>query len=93
MRANRMVYPIKNSTRGPQSMDRMLWCNGLFDVWIIVRIFPGKFPPDPEDCDANGQSDQRKEQIADFHERFNFSSFQGPGQWRNRLNNDKFVPS
>ena len=49
-------------------MDRMLWCNGLFDVWVIVRILPGKFPPDPEDCDANGQSDQRKEHIADFHE-------------------------
>ena len=63
-----MVYPIENSTRVPQSMDRMLWCNGLFDVWSIVRIFPGKFQPDPEDCDANGQSDQRKEQIADFHE-------------------------
>jgi hypothetical protein len=37
-------------------------------VWIIVRTFPGKFPPDPEDSDTNGQSDQRKEQIADFHE-------------------------
>ena len=69
MRANRMVYPIKNSTRGPQSMDRMLWCNGLFDVWIIVRTFPGKFPPDPEDSDAYGQSKRREEQIADFHDR------------------------
>ena len=49
-------------------MDRMLWSNGLFDVWIIVRTFPGKFPPDPEDSDTNGQSEQRKEQIADFHE-------------------------
>jgi len=37
-------------------------------VWIIVRTFPGKFPPDPEDSDTNGQSDQCKEQIADFHE-------------------------
>ena len=63
-----MVYPIKNSTRGPQSMDRMLWSNGLFDVRIIVRPFPGKFPPDPEDSDTNGQSKHRKEQIADFHE-------------------------
>ena len=78
MRANRMVYPIKNSTRGPQSMDRMLWCNGLFDVWIIVRIFPGKFPPDPEDCDANGQSDQRKEQIAEFHEHSILVHFKAP---------------
>ena len=45
-----------------------LWCDGLFDVWIIVGTFPGKFPPDPEDSDANGQPEHRKEQITDFHE-------------------------
>jgi hypothetical protein len=56
----------------------VLWSNGLFDVWIIVRIFPGKFPPDPEDCDANGQSDQRKEQIADFHEHSILVHFKAP---------------
>ena len=78
MRANRMVYPIKNSTRGPQSMDRMLWCNGLFDVWIIVRTFPGKFPPDPEDSDTNGQPEHRKEQIADFHEHLILVHFKAP---------------
>jgi len=48
-------------------MDRTLWSNGLFDMWIIIRTFPGKFPPDPEDSDTYGQSEHRKEQIANFH--------------------------
>jgi len=48
-------------------MDRMLWSNGLFDMWIIIRTFPGKSPPDPEDSNTNGQSEQRKEQITNFH--------------------------
>ena len=59
-------------------MDRRLWCNGLFDVWIIVRTFPGKFPPDPEDSDANAQPEYRKEQISDFHEHPILVHFKAP---------------
>ena len=59
-------------------MDRRLWRNGLFDVWIIVRTFPGKFPPDPEDSDAKDQSEHRKEQIANFHERLILVHFKAP---------------
>ena len=72
-----MGYP-KKLAPGPQSMDRRLWRNGLFDVWIIVRTFPGKFPPDPENCDANGQPEHRKEQITDFHEHSILVHFKAP---------------
>lgn len=59
-------------------MDRMLWSNGLFDMWIIVRTFPGKFPPDPEYSDTYGQSEHRKEQIANFHEHSILVHFKAP---------------
>jgi len=52
-----------------QWLDGILWSKGLFNVWIIIRTFPGEFPSDPEDSDAYGQSKRREEQIADFHER------------------------
>jgi len=47
-------------------------------VWIIVRTFPGKFPPDPENSDANGQPEHRKEQITDFHEHSILVHFMAP---------------
>jgi len=39
----------------------LAWGKRLFDMWIIVRSLPGEFPTDPEDCNADDQSERRKE--------------------------------